>query len=84
MQYIVDDHIYTDAALIPDLGSWLCMEKTHKNVRAYTGLSTDVDKLPTKEKYPEYKDLGSGSTAYCVDTGDLYMYEQSSDKWYQQ
>jgi len=47
-------------------------------------MSADVSKLPKRAIYPKYKDLTTGSTAYCVDTGELYMYEFTSDNWYLQ
>lgn len=45
----------------------------------FYGLSSDVDKLP---KDPEF--IGSGSIAYCIDTGELYMFHQPSLTWHLQ
>lgn len=45
-------------------------------VRQYTMLSADVDKLPVNEY------VGTGSSALCVDTSSLYMYEETSARWY--
>jgi len=67
-----------------DLGSWVCSKVSKDNtygtlqVREYFGLSTDIDKLP------KYEDLATGSSAYCVDSGDLYMYNADSKTWVQQ
>lgn len=38
------------------------------------GLAADVGKLP--------HDVATGSSALCVDTGDLYKYQGSTDTWY--
>lgn len=45
-------------------------------IRRYTMLSADVDKLPVNEY------VGTGSSALCVDTSSLYMYEETSARWY--
>lgn len=64
-----------------DLGSWVCSKVSKDNtyctlqIREYFGLSTDVAKLPT------YDDLATGSSAYCVDNGALYMYKASTKDW---
>ena len=67
-----------------NLGSWVCSKVTKDNtygtlqIREYFGLSADVDKLPT------YSDLATGSSAYCVDSGELYMYNASTTEWVKQ
>ena len=64
-----------------DLGSWICtdvrMDKTYGTyqIRSYSGLSTDVSKLP------KYDDLATGSSAYCVDSGAIYMYDATAKTW---
>ena len=80
---VFDGHEYVNAADVPDIGSFRC-DTVENGKRNYLGLSADVAKLPTKSVYPEYKDLKTGSTAYCVDGGSLYMYEESSDMWHEQ
>ena len=45
-------------------------------VQFYEGLSADVAKLP------KYDDLGTGSSALCVDNGDFYKYEATTKTWY--
>ena len=72
----IDDH---DG--VTDLGSWVCAgvkkDQTYGKyqIREYYGLSADVAKLPT------YDDLGTGSSAYCVDNGALYMYKATTKDW---
>lgn len=81
---IVFDGIkYENADDVPDIGSFRC-DTVENGKRNYLGLSADVAKLPKKSVCPEYTDLKTGSTAYCVDDGSLYMYEESSDTWYAQ
>lgn len=80
---VFDGHEYVNAADVPDIGSFRC-DTVENGKRNYLGLSADVAKLPKKSVYPEYTDLKTGSTAYCVDDGSLYMYEESSDMWHEQ
>lgn len=47
----------------------------------YQGLSKDVGKLPTQKNN---SDLATGSTAYCIDSGELYIYESLTGQWYKQ
>ena len=72
-----DGHFYAKHDDIPDLGSWECVS-AEGHVRNYQGLSSDVAKLP------KYEDLGAGSTAMCLDSGDLYLYHAKSKTWYKQ
>lgn len=44
----------------------------------FQGLKADVSSLP------KVNAIGTGSTAYCVDTAELYMYEKSTRTWYEQ
>ena len=43
----------------------------------YWCLEKDVPNLPTKSK----NNLSDGSTAYCKDTGNLYLYDEENDIW---
>lgn len=40
--------------------------------------SEDIGKLPVVDA------VKSGSNAYCIDTGEVYMYEKSSNSWFKQ
>ena len=71
----VDDRYYENEADAPDLGSWVATS-TDANRRSYEGLSADIAKLP------KYDDLGTGSSALCVDSGDFYKYEATTKTWY--
>ena len=48
------------------------------NHKTFMGLSSDVALLPN-----EMENTITGSTAFCVDTGEVYFYEESSKTWYQ-
>lgn len=70
-----DGQYYEKGQEIPDLRSWVATS-VDGNIRNYDGLSKDVGKLP---HYVE-----TGSSAYCDDTGEIYIYEKTSDTWYLQ
>lgn len=70
-----DGHTYEAGQEIPDLGSFVATS-VNGLIRNYEGLSTDVSKLP------KYDDLGTGSSAFCLDNGDFYKYESTTKKWY--
>lgn len=48
------------------------------NHKMFMGLSDDVSLLPN-----EVQNTITGSSAFCVDTGELYLYEESTKTWYQ-
>lgn len=51
----------------------------NRNDRAeFYGLAQDVSLLPTTDE------IASGSVAYCVDTGDIFMYLKATHTWYPQ
>ena len=76
--YYQDGHLYEDRAEAPDLGSWEATCGGDDRRRSYQGLSKDVAKLP------KYDDLLTGSSALCLDTGDLYIYHAGEKNWYEQ
>lgn len=65
-----------------DTGSWVLVSRrlppypkpNSRAIESWYGLSADLDMLP--------KTGCTGSTAYCVDTGDRYMFEETTDTWY--
>lgn len=57
---------------VVDMGSFVVRSSSSGVYQLY-GLSKDVDKLPTT--------LAMGSSAYCVDTGDLYMFDSENSQW---
>lgn len=81
---IVDGKCYETDSEAPDLGSWECVSTEANGARNYQGLSKDISKLPTAQKYAQYNTLAAGSTAMCVDTGDIIFYSKSNDTWYVQ
>lgn len=72
---VIDGQFYKQGDEIWDLGSFVATSVSGQ-IRNYEGLSSDVSKLP------KYDDLGTGSSAFCVDTGDLYKYEKTTKTWY--
>lgn len=48
------------------------------NHKMFMGLSSDVTLLPN-----EMQNTITGSSAFCVDTGEVWLYEESSKTWYQ-
>lgn len=73
---IFDGQLYNEGDEIPDLGSFVATS-VDGNIRDYEGLSKDFDKLP------KYNDLGTGSSAFLIDTGQLYEYEATTKTWYE-
>lgn len=71
-----DGHWYETGADLPDLGSFVAMPGS-TNIRNYEGLAKDMNKLP------KYDDLETGSSAFCVDTGQLLKYEKTTKTWYE-
>lgn len=70
----IDGQWYEPGDEIWDKGSFVCVSVAEGNIRNYYGLSKDVSKLP------HY--ASSGSSAFCVDTGDMYFFLESTDSWY--
>lgn len=70
---LVDGQHYRPGDEIWDLGSFVATSAIGRK-RNYEGLSKDVEKLP------HYVD--TGSSAFCLDTGDFYKYLRSTDIWY--
>lgn len=75
---VFDGQVYEKGEEIWDLGSFECVG-TDGNKRFYSGLSADAP-----SKLPKYDDLGTDSTAKCLDNGDFYYYHAPSKTWYLQ
>lgn len=60
--------------VMPDFGSFKPVKLLPNNIHIYKGLSKDVSKLPTY--------VGSGSKADCVDTSEVYEFEETTKRWY--
>lgn len=71
-----DGQIYEKGDEIPDLGSFVATS-VNGSIRDYEGLSVDLAKLP------KYENLGTGSSAFCIDTGQLFEYEATTKTWYE-
>lgn len=75
---IYDGQHYKEGEEIWDLGSFDCVE-VEGSKRHYLGLSSDAPM-----KLPKYDNLGTGSTARCLDNGDYYEYHAPTKEWYPQ
>ena len=73
---VVMDMFFDDTAVI-DFGSINMVEVKQRNVRNYTLLSADKDKLS------KITNAGSGSLAYCTDTKELLMYNEADKVWHE-
>ena len=71
-----DGRFYEKGEEIWDLGSFVATSISG-NIRNYEGLSKDIAKLP------KYDNLSTGSSAFCVDTGQLLKYEATTKIWYE-
>lgn len=60
----------------PDFGSIRMCGCNVRNVRKYTLLAVDKDKLSLIEN------AASGSTAYCTDSRELLIYSEPDNTWY--
>lgn len=72
---VKDGQLYADGEPVHDLGSFECTG-FEGNKRKYEGLSADISKLP------KYDNLETGSTAMCLDTGELLKYHAQTKTWY--
>lgn len=71
---IIDGVEYNKGDEIWDLGSFVAVE-ARGMMRSYEGLSKDAP-----NKLPHY--VSSGSSAFCLDTGDMYKFHEQTDTWY--
>ena len=74
--YILDGIEYASKEDAPDIGGWYHNPPYIGKKREYSGISTEINKLP---KY-----VSTGSTAYCIDTGDIYIYYAGDKSWHKQ
>ena len=75
---VYDGQNYKIGDEIWDLGSFECCD-VDGSKRHYLGLSADAP-----ANLPKYDNLGTGSSARCLDTGDYYEYHVHTKTWYQQ
>lgn len=52
------------------------------NISEFYGLASDVPNLPINGTgYKDY--ITTGSTFFCIDTSDIWMFEEASNRWYE-
>lgn len=61
---------------LPELGSMKFTKAGYGRTADLSGNSADVSKLPT--------DVKQDSSAYCVDNGELYMFDETNEEWVKQ
>lgn len=54
------------------------------DLSVFWGLEKDIYLLPSIDNDKSIENLNSGSQAICVDTGRVYVYLKSTNKWYKQ
>lgn len=57
-----------------DMGSFECTE-IDNNMYTFMGLSSDVDKLS------KIKNIATGSVAYCLDDGSVFIFHKPTLEW---
>ena len=67
-----DGQFYKPGQEVPDMGTLVCTS-AQGNVRSYEGLDKEVAKLPTN--------VTTGSSFLASDTGDYYIFEESTATW---
>lgn len=73
---VIDHKVINVGDDIPDLGSFKFTKGGHGEIADLSGNSADVSKLPT--------DVKQDSSAYCVDNGELYMFDETNEEWVKQ
>lgn len=58
-----------------DLKSFVLTAK-HDDIYEFQGLKADIASLP------KVNAIGTGSTAFCIDSGEAYGYEKTTRQWY--
>lgn len=51
------------------------------NIQEYYGLAKDVANLPVNAKGNKNY-ITTGSSFFCIDTSDVWMFEEESNQWY--
>lgn len=73
---VIDHKIINVGDDIPELGSIKFTAGGYGEKAELELNSADVSKLPTEVK--------QGSSAYVVDTGDLYKFDETNEEWVKQ
>lgn len=72
---VIDGQVYNVGDDLPEYGS-LRFVSICDNIAEIEGNSTDLSKLPTW--------VSQGSTAYMVDTGKVYKFDEANTQWVEQ
>jgi len=75
MSGYVDGVWYDNIENAPDMGSIKCTgtDGSDHMIRSYMGMSKDADKMPTYVR--------TGSSCLMIDTGAMYLFEETTKQW---
>ena len=75
MSGYVDGVWYENIENAPDMGSIKCTgtDGSDHMIRSYMGMSKDADKMPTYVR--------TGSSCLMIDTGAMYLFEETTKQW---
>lgn len=72
----IDGKVFNVGDDLPELGSFKFTDKGYGQIASLSGNSADISKLPT--------DVKQESSAYVIDTGELYMFDETNEQWVKQ
>lgn len=72
----IDGKVYEVGDTLPELGSLIFVSGGYGEIAEIEGNSADVSKLPT--------DVKQGSSAYMIDTQDVYKFDETNKQWVKQ
>lgn len=73
---VINGKVFEVGDTLPELGSLIFTGGGYNQIAEIEGNSADVSKLPTEVK--------QGSTAYMVDTQDVYKFDETNAQWVKQ
>jgi len=73
---VINHKVFNVGDDLPELGSLIFVSGGYGEIAEIEGNSADVSKLPT--------DVKQGSSAYMVDTQDVYKFDETNAQWVKQ
>lgn len=73
---VIDGKVFDVGDTLPALGSLIFTSGGYGQIAQIEGNSADLSKLPT--------DVKQGSSAYFVDNGKVYKYDETNKQWVEQ
>lgn len=75
-KYVIDGKTFNVGDTLPELGSLIFTSGGYGQICQIEGNSADLSKLPT--------DVKQGSSAYFVDNGKVYKFDETNKQWVEQ